>query len=117
MKFTCEYSSEKVNHLDVKVIVREGRLITDLYVKQTDSHQYLDPSSCHSYHCTKSIPYSQALSINRICSENVSVDLLCKREIILALKMLFLNLYVLAKSIILRAEAAMLHILVKPLGT
>ena len=32
-------------------------------------------------------------------------------------KMLFLNLYVLAKFIILRAEAAMLHILVKPLGT
>ena len=32
-------------------------------------------------------------------------------------KMLFLNLYVLAKSVILCAEAAMLHILVKPLGT
>ena len=48
MKFTCEYSSEKVNHLDVQVIVREGRLITDLFVKQTDSNQYLDPSSCHS---------------------------------------------------------------------
>ena len=32
-------------------------------------------------------------------------------------KMLFLKLYVLAKFIILRAEAAMLHILVKPLGT
>ena len=35
----------------------------------------------------------------------------------LVLKMLFLNLYVLAKFIILRAEAAMLHILVKPLVT
>ena len=39
------------------------------------------------------------------------------REIILALTMLVLNLYVLAKSIILRVEAAMLHILAKPLGT
>ena len=38
-------------------------------------------------------------------------------KIILVLKMLFLNLYVLAKFIILRAEARMLHILVKPLGT
>ena len=37
-------------------------------------------------------------------------------KIILVLKMLFFNLYVLAKFIILRAEAAMLHILVKPLG-
>ena len=77
IKFTCEYSREKVNYLDVQVIVREGKLITDLYVKQTDSHQYLDPSSCHPYHCTKSIPYSQALRLNRICSENVSFDLRC----------------------------------------
>ena len=38
IKFTCEYSREKVNCLDVQVIVREGKLITDLYVKQTDSH-------------------------------------------------------------------------------
>ena len=27
IKFTCEYSHEKVNHLDVKVIVREAKLI------------------------------------------------------------------------------------------
>ena len=79
IKFTCEYSREKVNYLDVQVIVREGKLITDLYVKQTDSHQYLDPSSCHPYHCTKSIPYSQALRINRIYSENVSFDLQCNK--------------------------------------
>ena len=77
IKFTCEYSREKVNYLDVQVIVREGKLITDLHVKQTDNHQYLDPSSCHPYHCTKSIPYSQALRINRICSENISFDLRC----------------------------------------
>ena len=74
LKFTCEYSHEKINYLDVQVIVREGKLITDLHVKQTDSHQYLDPSSCHPCHCTKLIPYSQALRINRICSENISFD-------------------------------------------
>ena len=56
---------------------REGKLITDLYVKQTDSHQYLDPSSCHPYHCTESVPYSQAFRINRICSENVSFNRGC----------------------------------------
>ena len=62
IKFTCAYSREKV---------------IDLYVKQTDGHQYLGPSSCHPYHCTKSIPYSQALRINRICLENVFFDLRC----------------------------------------
>ena len=48
-----------------------------MYVKQTDSHLYLDPSSCHPYHRTKLIPYSQALKINWTCSENVSDDLRC----------------------------------------
>ena len=38
IKFTCEYSRENVNHLDVQVIVTEGKLITGLYIKQTDSH-------------------------------------------------------------------------------
>ena len=61
----------------MQVIVGEGKLITDLYVKQTDSHQYLDSSSSHPYHHTKSIPYSRALRINWICSENVSFDLQC----------------------------------------
>ena len=38
------------------------------YNKPTDKHQYLSPQSCHPKHCTKSIPYSQALRIKRICS-------------------------------------------------
>ena len=80
IKFTCEYSHEKVNYLDVQVVVREGKLRTDmLYVKQTDSYQYLDPSSCHPCHCTKLIPYSQALKINWICLEKVSFDLWCNK--------------------------------------
>ena len=61
VKFICEYSREKVNYLDIQVIAREGKLITDFYVKQTDSHQYLDQSSCYLYNCTKLIPCSQAL--------------------------------------------------------
>ena len=66
-KFNRGCSRQKVNYFDVQVIVRKGKLITDLYLKQTDSHQYLDPSSCHLYHYIKSLPYSQALRINRIC--------------------------------------------------
>ena len=52
-------------------------LMTDLFVKPTDTHQFLDPSSSHPYHCKKGIPYSQALRLNRICSDNESFDKRC----------------------------------------
>ena len=29
--------------------------MTDLFVKPTDTHQFLDPSSSHPYHCKKGI--------------------------------------------------------------
>ena len=73
IKFTADWSYSSVNS-DVKVIMKDGEIITDLYVKPTDTHQYLDSSSCHPYHCKKSIPYSQALRFNRICSNNVFFD-------------------------------------------
>ena len=52
-----------------------NQLVTDLYVKPTDTHQYLHASSCHaSSHCKKSMSFGQALRLNRICSENVFFD-------------------------------------------
>ena len=33
IKFTCEQSRENVNYLDVQIIIGEGKLITNLYVK------------------------------------------------------------------------------------
>ena len=40
-------------------------------------HQFLDPNSCHPYHCKKGIPYSQALRLNRICLDNETFDRCC----------------------------------------
>ena len=77
IKFTAEYSKEAINFLDVNVRLVEGELMTDLFVKPTDTHQFLDPSSSHPYHCKKGIPYSQALRLNRICSDNESFDKRC----------------------------------------
>ena len=42
-----------------------------------DSHQYLYSSSCKPYHCKKRIPYSQALHLNRNCSDTNSFDTRC----------------------------------------
>ncbi|XP_071145079.1 uncharacterized protein [Mytilus edulis] len=70
IKFTYEISDSKITFLDTTTQVRDGNIFTDLYCKPTDKHQYLSPSSCHPKHCTKSIPYSQAIRIKRICSTN-----------------------------------------------
>ena len=70
IKFTAEYSKEELNFLDVNLKLIDGELKTDLFVKPMDTHQFLDPTSCHPYHCKKGIPYSQALRLNRISSDN-----------------------------------------------
>jgi len=77
IKFTAKYSAETVEFLDVQVIVEGGKLATDLFVKETDTHQYLEASSCHPYHCMKAIPYSQAMRLNRICSDSGKFDQRC----------------------------------------
>ena len=68
-KFTAEWSTERVNFLDVQVIKQDDNLITDLFTKPTDTHLLLHRASCHPNHTKKGIPYSQALRIRRICSE------------------------------------------------
>ena len=74
IKFTANYSREKTSFLDIEEIKKGNQLVTDLYIKPTDTHHYLHASSCHVFHSKKSIPYSQALKLNRICSENSFFD-------------------------------------------
>ena len=71
IKFTADWSKTSINFFDVTVSTTEGVIETDLYVKPTDSYQCLLSSSCHPF---KAIPYSQALRLNRICSNNEFFD-------------------------------------------
>ena len=41
MKFTCDYSFTPIPFLDVSVSLHNGKIVTDLYTKPTDKHQYL----------------------------------------------------------------------------
>ena len=41
IKFTWDWSRERINYPDVQVINNNGRIETDLYIKPTDKHQYL----------------------------------------------------------------------------
>ena len=59
---------------DVKVILKDGKIITDFYVNPTGTYQYLDSSSCHPYHSERNIPYRQALRLNIICSNKAFFD-------------------------------------------
>ena len=71
IKFTSEYSRETNSFLDFRVTMgKEGVLISDLFGKPTDTHQFLHKKSCHPWHTKKMIPYSQALRYRRICSED-----------------------------------------------
>ena len=72
IKFTAEYSLNKVNVLDVEVIRSGNKLLKDLHIKPTDTDLYLEFLSCHVYHSKKSIPCSQDLRFNRIYSENMT---------------------------------------------
>ena len=74
IKFTSKFSRESIEFLDV-LVIREGQDIqTDLFVKETDTHQFLHFSSCHPFHTKKGIPYSQALRMRRICSSDTFFD-------------------------------------------
>ena len=65
IKFTAEYSKEEVIFLDLYIKLIDGESKKNLFIKPTDTHQFLDPTSSHPYHCKKGIPYSQALRLNR----------------------------------------------------
>ena len=53
IKFTADWSKTSINFLDVTVSITKGIIETDLYVKPTDSHQYLLTSSCHPFYCKR----------------------------------------------------------------
>ena len=68
LKFTYESSKTSIPFLDLKVSLSNGYLSTDLHIKSTDRYQFLHYTSSHPDHTKRSIIYSQALRISRICA-------------------------------------------------
>ena len=66
-KFTYQSSQESIAFLDVKVSVKNSKIITDLYVKSTKHHQYLHYLSADPNHTKQSVVFSQILRIRRFC--------------------------------------------------
>ena len=69
-----DYSTTKINFLDVTVAKVGNKLETDLYCKPTDTHQYLHAQSCHRNIYKKLIAYGQAIVIKRICSPEETLN-------------------------------------------
>ena len=69
IKFTCTNSFNNIPFLDVMVSVKDGFIETDLYTKPTDRGK--TPVSSHfillPHHTKRSIRYSLALRLPRIC--------------------------------------------------
>ena len=70
IKYTWEWSKEKLSYLDVLVSIKDNRTSSDVYCKPTDIYQYSDSKSCHPSHVKKIIPYGQALRVRRICNSD-----------------------------------------------
>ena len=68
LKFTHESSRKNVTSWDSDAKFLKGQIITDLLIKSTNRHQYLHYTSSHPHHTKRSIVYSQALRVSRICS-------------------------------------------------
>ena len=66
-------AKESIAFLDLKVIFKNRKVVTDLYVKSTDRHQYLHSLSTHPNYTKRSVVFSQTLRVSRLCSyeENV----------------------------------------------
>ena len=74
LKFTYEKSREKINFSDLVIKLTDGKIVTDLYCKSTDNHQYLHYDSCHVGHMKRSIIFSQTPRLKRICCQKSDLD-------------------------------------------
>ena len=70
LKFIFSELSRGVDFLDISFSIADGILHTDVYHKPTDSHNYLDYSSCHPSHTKNNIAASLARRIIRIANVN-----------------------------------------------
>jgi len=69
IKFEVRSSTKSIDFLDTTVtITSDWQLKTSLYQKPTDRHNFLHHKSYHPSSTKRSLPYSQALRIKRICS-------------------------------------------------
>ena len=67
--FTHESSDKSLSFLNVLLYIDNNKLLTDVYYKNTDSHDYLPFNSCHPRHIKTNIPKTLARIICTIVQD------------------------------------------------
>ena len=67
IKFTYESRKESIAFFDLKVNFKNSKIITDLYFKSADHHQYLHYLPAHRNHTKRAVVFSQTLRVSRLC--------------------------------------------------
>ena len=68
IKFDHKFSRERIDFLDTTVKLTNKKLSTTLFTKPTDRRAYLHSKSYHPNSTKRSIAYSQAARLRRICT-------------------------------------------------
>ena len=80
IKFDFNFSNKEINFLDTIVYkTQPGKLEIKLYRKESDRQAYLHRESEHPESLKRSIPFSQALRLRRVCSTNNEFQDCCEK--------------------------------------
>ena len=75
IKFKYEYSTEIVEFLDLQIMLENGKIETNLFIKPSNLQLYLDYFSNHPEPCKQGLVYGQAIRILERCSKPEDSDL------------------------------------------
>ena len=74
VRFKYEFSTEKVEFLDLVIQKVNNKLETNLYIKPSNKQLYLDFQSNHPDHCKEGVIYGQALRVIERCSNTLDAE-------------------------------------------
>ena len=77
-KFESKTSKTSIYFLDTDMYIKNKKLYTKIYRKQTDRQSFLHIDSEHPKSFKDSIPYIQAIRIKRICTTSQDFEYHCK---------------------------------------
>ena len=74
IKFKYEFSTKLVEFLDLQILIENGRIETNLFIKPSNLQLYLDYFSNHPEPCKEGLIYGQAIRILERCSKTEDRD-------------------------------------------